>query len=84
MTVLLVWESIPDSIDFYAIPEDNEIVAAMEASAGLYINSDDLDENHPIFELSEWLATDAGKSCKLKGPSHEGPFSKVISTGCMM
>ena len=82
--VLLAWENVPESIEFFRLPEDHAMVETAKASAGKYINSDDLEEDDPIFALSEFLASDEGKGMKLKGAVHDGPFATVISCGCMM
>lgn len=55
--LLLIWEHIGDSANLYLLDseEDAEAYAWAKASRGLYINSDDIPEDHPIFTLNVFL-----------------------------
>lgn len=83
-SVLLVWENFPESIEFFRLPADHPMVEVAKKPAGKYIYSDDLEEDDPIYTLSEFLASDEGKGMKLEGAVHDGPFASVISCGCMV
>lgn len=79
--LLLVWEMVPEATTLYVIPEGSDMAEMAVASAGKYINGDDLPDDHAIFKLSERLEDyphlpDGGMA--------EGPFSKVIVCGFFM
>lgn len=88
MKTLVIYEQIPDDCYHFVFDDkkDKDIIALAVASAGCYINADDLDENHPIFTLNKMLDAIAAKqgekvSARSVKKPIKGPFSKVIVCG---
>jgi hypothetical protein len=84
-TLLLVWEEVPDSIKLFILGADSKVGKLALASAGKYINSDDLDDDHPIFELSEVLSqlVKEGSYLTPEKPIN-GPFDTVVVCGFIL
>ena len=78
--ILLVWDENPDQIRFFILEEGTELAEWALASAGLYINGDDIEDGHPIHKLSEAIGDKKIESFDGKTVI-EGPFSKVVSCG---
>lgn len=55
--MLIVWEIIPSDVNCYSVPQDSEVAGWARECAGKYINAGDIDDNHPIWKLNDWLAT---------------------------
>lgn len=74
--ILLIWHygAADYEIRLYACEENSRMAELAIASAGKYINSDDLPEDHPIFELNDILECDEDYC----SDAREGPFSKAI------
>lgn len=53
--VLLVWEENPESVQFYLFDVGSHEAILAKVSNNLMINGDDIDDEHPIFELQELL-----------------------------
>ena len=82
MTILLVWENVPEDTDLYTIEEDSEVAGWIDSCAGVYINACNTPEQDAnIDRLSDWIE----KQDKLpNGYLAIGPFSKVIVCGLIM
>lgn len=81
--ILLLWNESPDLITAFILDEDSKEAKLAVASAGMYINSDDLDEDHEIFQLNEWVGENKDKGHGEDGPI-EGPFERVIICGFVL
>lgn len=83
--ILLIWENIPESTDAYILDASSKLADLAIASAGKFINADDLPEEHPIFALNDAIYT--GKlqleRASIENPL-EGPFDSVIVCGFYM
>jgi hypothetical protein len=62
--LLLVWEEIPYRSKIFLVPTDHEMAASIRASAGCYINLDDLPIEHPVFLVNDWI--DSGGADQFK------------------
>lgn len=60
--VLLVYETVPDSLDLYLIPHDCDFLDTLRACHRLYINGD---ESPELDKLSDIMYTDAGSKKRL-------------------
>jgi len=79
--VLLVWEEVPESTKLYVFEETSDMAKWALASVGKYINQDDLEDDHPLHQLSENL----GQFDELPHDKVAvGPFSKVVVCGFVM
>ena len=79
--VLLLWQNLPDSTDAYVFDTGSELAKLACQSAGLFINSDELPEDHPIFTLSERLE---GEDKRPADSPICGQFVTVIVCGFVM
>lgn len=79
-TLLLIWEGVLESQTVYALDASSEQAAWARASAGKFIN-DDIPEDHDIYKLEEWLATEAPEHLD-HGQIIIGEFSEVVICGC--
>jgi hypothetical protein len=80
--VLLIWEEIPDKFKLFLVDRDNPMVALMRKSNGLYINGDDLPDNHVIFTLMEWVNQE-GQEFLTTTPV-KGRISEVYGCGFLL
>ncbi len=78
--LLLVFEYVPEDTSYHVIPSDHPQAENIRKSNGLMINEDDLDDDHPIFALSDWLNTDEAKSMRVETP-YKGCITEVYSCG---
>lgn len=53
--MVLAWEENPERLTFYKVPAHKKICKVMRAAHGQMINGDDLPDDAPVFEVSEWL-----------------------------
>jgi hypothetical protein len=85
MAILLVWDESPEQIRLFAFDEGSEAAQWALASAGKYINCDDVADGDPIDKLNLWLdgRSDAPVPTPLSNPA-TGPFSQVVLCGFMM
>lgn len=74
--ILLIWHN-GDNIRLYVCKENSPMAKLAEASAGKYINSDDLPDDHPIFKLNDILECDEDYCTDVRA----GPFSQAILCG---
>lgn len=84
--LLLIFEYVPEDTSYHVIPIDHPQAENARKSSGLYIRDDDPDdddpkEGDPIFEISEWLDTDEGRSMRVDFP-YNGSVSEIIRCGC--
>lgn len=79
-SVLLIWEDVPEATRAYLL--GGRMVELARRSAGKYINSDQLAEDHPIFQLSDLL----DQECQPLDTSDviRGPFDEVIICGIIL
>jgi len=78
--LLLVFDYIPSSASYYVIPSDHPQAENAMKSNGLMIDWDDLNRDHPIFTLYDWLDTDEAKSMRVETP-YNGNITEVCSCG---
>ncbi len=80
-SVLLIWEDVPEATRAYLLG-DVKMIELARRSAGKYINSDHLEENHPIFMLCDLLE----QECHPLDTSDvlRGPFDEVIVCGMIL
>lgn len=76
---LLIWTEIPDKPRMFVVPQDHAMYAAVQASSNLFINADELAENHHIYSLNEWV--DKGGVMFEKKPGFKARISEVVSCG---
>ncbi len=82
-SLLLIWEMIPEETRLFSIPEGHELALLAELSAGKYINSDDLEEDHAIFKLNDKL--NGSDQYAIRNDSiFIGPFTRAIICGFIM
>lgn len=82
--LLLIWCNIPDEMKAFAIPHTSELASIAIASAGKYINGDELEEDHPIFHLNNRLEGDHGlEEIPITEPIL-GNFSTVVICGFIL
>ncbi len=86
--VLLIWEEVPDYLKMYEFEEGTELAELAIASAGKYINGDDLPEDHAIYRLNDLLQgliPTWGRNVddETKGILH-GPYKLVVFCGFYM
>ena len=81
--LLLIWEMVPDEVKMFSIEEGTQLANLAEQSAGLYINGDEIEETHAIFELNELL-----EHMEIAGERKTGvvtgPFTRVIICGFLL
>ena len=53
--VMLIWELWPEDLKIFLFPPETPLAELARLSNGYYINSDNLSDDHPIFELNEEL-----------------------------
>lgn len=60
MSILLIWQEIPENLTIYEFPSDHPDREKILACHNKYINSDDLPEDHPIFYVNDRMADENG------------------------
>mgnify|MGYP000873608228 FL=1 len=81
--LLLVFDYIPSYASYYVIPSDHPQAENARKSNGLMINGDDLDGDHPIFTLDDWLDTDEARAMRVETP-YKGNITEVYSCGTFL
>jgi hypothetical protein len=86
--VLIIYESVPDDLELYSLFVTDEELTMLRACHGKYVNSDDLPDDHPINQLSVWLAEKEDNRI-YKGSEQDGKqiqieLSEVIVTGFIL
>ena len=81
--LLLVFESVCHGIDFYVMDNDHPQAENARESNGMVLNEDDIDPDHPIFELYDWLDTDEAKAMRVKTP-YKGCITEVCHFGVLL
>jgi hypothetical protein len=76
--LLLIWDNCEGMPQYYTFPDDSEMAKLAVASAGKYINGDDLPEDHAIYALNDKLVHFAGNDCF---KPIIGPFTQVVVCG---
>ena len=82
--LLLIWGENPEAIVTFLLPINSEQATWARKSSNLYINSDDIDEGHPILKLCDWLVTEEGLKHKVKPPMKQCNVTQVVLCGFMM
>jgi hypothetical protein len=78
---LLVWNSIPDSLTFYAIPSTHQAAKWAAKANNLLINVDDIDDAHPLNLLNEWLVTDEAEAMAVETPIKGLKINRIVTSG---
>ena len=73
--ILLIWDDAQASPTFYRLTAGSDIAQLAVASAGQYINSGDLPEDHAIYKLNDALENMPSTPC---GEPILGPFETVV------
>jgi hypothetical protein len=82
--LLLIWQNVPEETKLHVIERGTPQAKLARASNEYYINGDDLEDDHPIYALSEWLRSDEGRESEIemqKGESLRGRFSEIVVCG---
>lgn len=85
--LLLIWENVPEDTQVYSLDRKSEQAEWARNSNKMFINGDDLEEDHPIFDLSNWLVTEEAKEYKVEMQEQQalrGKFSEVVLCGCLL
>jgi hypothetical protein len=80
--LLLLWDDMGGSLKAFVFDAASEEAALARASVGLYINSDDIDEDHPIEQLSEAICNERWSELDASAVL-SGPFDEVVICGFM-
>ena len=78
--LLLIWELFPEENEFYIFQKDSELANLARNCNGLYINVDDIQEDHEIFKLSDLLLTEE----KIQTPIENIFITEVVSCGWLL
>jgi hypothetical protein len=78
--LLLIWDDTAESLRAFVFDASSEYAAWARASAGLYINSDDIPEDHPLELLSTAIRNDEFTPLETKA-ALTGPFDEVVICG---
>lgn len=82
--MLLIWDESPEKHTFYELERDSQQAKWARGSMNCYINGDDLDDDHPIHQLCEWLNTPEAKDSEINtedNKSIRGKFSEIVICG---
>jgi len=80
--LVLIWNCIPDDVTIYLVEVDSAIGRLAVESAGFYINSDNLDEDHPIFKLNDMIEVGSLAPYKVDGSiCYNDNISIVVECG---
>lgn len=75
--LLLIWEEFPEGSYLYTFNKDSYLANLARNSNGLYINSDELEDGHAIFELNELLVRQA----RTATPIQDFCITEVVKCG---
>jgi hypothetical protein len=60
MSLLLIWQEIPDSIQLYVFPDNHEDIENLKLCHNLLVNGDDWKPGDPVDFLNEKLSDENG------------------------
>lgn len=78
MNLLLIWQCIPETTTCYIFKCDSVEADLARRSAGKYINTTEVEDDHAIHHLNEILEQLVGLD---SGDIMKGPFSEVVICG---
>lgn len=79
-STLLVMNENPENLRFYLLASGSRQAAWAVASDNLMLGEDEVEPDHDIHKLMDWLATDEGKACEAGTPI-KGNIDCVVSCG---
>lgn len=82
--MLLIWNVFPEEVVLYAFDRKSKEAEYARGSNNCYIGGDELDIDHPLFELNRFLGTPEADQLKLvvsDEVSIRGKFSEVVICG---